>query len=59
MLEVDDVSLACPVTNRPVIRLARAGTNVTRVDFFLLFTLMPRIKFVVIKIALSKTFPSS
>ena len=59
MLEVDDVSSGSPVTNKPVIRLARAGTNVTRVDFFLLFTLMPRIKFVVIKIALSTTFASS
>lgn len=52
MLEVDDVSSGCPVTNRPVIRLARAGTNVSRVDFFLLFIFMPRIKFVVIKITL-------
>ena len=59
MLEVDDVSLACPVTNRPVIRLARAGTNVTRADFFVLFILMPRMKFVVVKIALSTTFLSS
>ena len=52
MLEVDDVSSGCPVTNRPVIRLARAGTNVSRVDFFFLFIFIPRIKFVVIKIAL-------
>lgn len=52
MLEVDDVFSGSPVTNRPVIRLARAGTNVSRVDFFLLFIFMPRIKFVVIKIAL-------
>jgi len=59
VLEVDDVSSGCPVTNRPVIRLARAGTNVTRVDFFLLFISMPRIKFVIIKIALSTTFLSS